>query len=340
MPDPTATPPDLQFLPAKCKLAHRLFAAFNDPLFRAAESDGTPVMVVQFGDREAALPLISLQREFGIPDDSPDGRMLALIAQSLDFVAGLRIGDPLPNEVLTGEASWEPDPVHLQIATTRLRLQLIGWLNTGSGTEKPDLDADSLLQVADDPHLREQVQEAMARAASVLAVDSSAEVVSLLEKLGQELAYVEALRDRLLRRLRSMMTKLERLPRGWHRDVMHTDRLNQVRRLGATALRRISARFDELDAQTGEVMSVLRNIEGHRAFIRSSRDWLYRSQRAWEPILVEWDAAGTEIDEKTLALLTRTYQFLAPRFMAATEWFSAIRSRRTVDPDRLPGMVW
>lgn len=340
MEDVTATPHDLQFPPSRCKLAHRLFTAFSNPLFRAAESDGTPVMVVQLGDKEAALPLISLQREFGIPDDSADGRMLALIAQSLDFVAGLRLGDALPKEVLTGEASWEPDLVHFQIATTRLKLQLIEWLNAGSGADKPDLDAESLLQVADDPHLREQVQDAMARAASALGVDSSATVLGLLENLGHELAYIEALRARLLRRLRNMTAKLDRLPRGWHRDVMHTDRLIQVRRLSATALRRISARFDDLDAQTGEVMSALRNIDGQRAFIRSSRDWLYRSQRAWEPILAEWDVAGTEINEKSLALLTRTYQFLAPRFMPVTEWVSVNNPRRAVDPDCLPGMVW
>jgi len=340
MQDVTATPDDLECLPSTCTLTHRLFTAFKDPVFRTAESDGTPVMVVRLGDREAALPLTSLQREFGILDESADGRMLALIAQSLDFVAGLRLGDPLPNEVLNGEASWDLDPVHLQIATTRLKLQLIEWLNAGSGSEKPDLDAESLLQVADDPHLREQVQHAMARAASVLGVDSSANVVGLLETLGQELAYIEALRDRLLRRLRNMIAKLDRLPRGWHRDTMHTDRLMQVRRLSGTALRRISARFDELDAQTGEVMSALRNIDSQRAFIRFSRDWLYRSQRAWEPILAEWDAAETEINEKTLALLIRTYQFLAPRFMAATEWFSATRPRRAVDSENLPGMVW
>jgi hypothetical protein len=235
MQDVTATPHDLECLPTTCTLAHRLFAAFGDPVFRATESDSTPVMVVQLGDKEAALPLTSLQQEFGIPDDSADGRMLALITQSLDFVAGLRLGDPLPKEVLTGEASWELDPVHLQIATTRLKLQLIDWLNAGSGAEKPDLDAESLLQVTDDPHLREQVQDAMARAASVLSVDSSAEVVGLLETLGKELAYIEALRDRLLRRLRNMS---------------------------------------------------------------------------------------------------------APRFMAATEWFSATRPRRAVEPDHLPGMVW
>ena len=66
-------------------------------------------MVVKLGERDAAIPLRSLQREFGIPDDSDDGRMLGLIAQSLDFVTGVQIGDALPTEVLTGQASWEPD---------------------------------------------------------------------------------------------------------------------------------------------------------------------------------------------------------------------------------------
>ena len=70
-----------------CTLTHRVFTSFGDPLFRQAETDGTPVMVVKLGDKEAAIPLRSLQREFGIPDDSDDGRMLGLIAQSLDFIA-------------------------------------------------------------------------------------------------------------------------------------------------------------------------------------------------------------------------------------------------------------
>src|SRR6476661_6490578 len=86
--------------PEHCILQHRLFASFADPLLRRAESDGAPVMVVKLGDREAAIPLRSLQREFAIADDSDDGRMLGLIAQSLDFISLLRVGDALPTEVL------------------------------------------------------------------------------------------------------------------------------------------------------------------------------------------------------------------------------------------------
>ena len=43
-------------------------------------------MVVKLGEKEAAIPLRSMQREFGIADESDDGQMLGLIAQSLDFI--------------------------------------------------------------------------------------------------------------------------------------------------------------------------------------------------------------------------------------------------------------
>jgi hypothetical protein len=46
----------------RCCLIHRVFATFGDPLFRRAESDGAPVMVVQLGEKQAAIPLGALQR--------------------------------------------------------------------------------------------------------------------------------------------------------------------------------------------------------------------------------------------------------------------------------------
>lgn len=269
--------------PDHCCLTHRVFAMFGDPLFRRAESDGAPVMVVHLGEKEAAIPLGALQREFGIADDSDDGRMLGLIAQSLDFVGGLHIGDPLPPEVLSGEASWEPDEVHLQIA--------------------------------DDAARRQQVQQAFAKAAKVLGLPVSQAVIHLVEELAQELAYIEALRDRLLRRVKAMAEKRNCVAHAYHGDASHLETLTQVRRLAATALKQIGHRFDELDAETGEVMAALRNSESQRTFIRSNRDWLYRTQRAWQPLLLEWDAAAIGFDDGVQLLLNRTYQFLAPRFM-------------------------
>ena len=324
--------------PEHCALAHRVFTSFGEPFFRRAETDGEPVMVVQLGEKEAAIPLRSLQREFSIPGASEDGRMLDLIAQSLDFVAGLRLGDALPAEVVSGQASWEPDELHLQIANARLQWQLVAWLNSGTGADTPQLDADSLLQIADDPSRRQQVQQAFAKAADELDVPNSQAVVHLVEELANELAYVEALRTRLLNRVKAMTDKLNRIAQTYRGDGPHLETLTQVRRLATGALKEFTRRFDELDAQTGEVMSALRNTESQRSFIRTNRDWLYRTQRAWQSLLLEWDAAALGFDDGVLQLLNRTYQFLAPRFMAVTEWTSFTRPAPKLN--KVKRMVW
>ena len=323
----------------RCTLSHRVFTSFGEPLFRRAETDGAPVMVVMLGEREAAIPLHSLQHEFAIADESDDGRMLALIARSLDFINCLRPGDALPAEVLTGQASWEPDSVHLQIANARLQWQLVAWLNSGTGADTPDLDSEALLQVADDPARRQQVQQAFDKAADELGLASREAVIQLVAELAQELAYIEALRDRLLRRVQSMMGKLDRMAQAYRGDGSHLETLTQVRRLTTVALKQIKYRFDELDGQTGEVMAALRNAGSQQTFIRSNRDWLYLSQRAWQALLAEWDGAGISFDEGILQLLGRTYQFLAPRFMPVTEWTSRLRPAAQKQRGRKQ-MVW
>ncbi len=341
-PDATATDPfpSDNATPAICALDHRLFSQLKAPLFRRSETDNTPVMVIRLGERDAAIPLRALQNECGIEDDSPDGRMLGLIAESLDYVTGLRIGDALPPEVCTGEASWEPDPIHLKLAATRLQLQLVHWLGASSGREQPNLDADALLQAADDPALRQQVQEAFDQAALALGLPDATEVVSGLEDLARELAYIEALRDRLLRRVRSVTRKLAPGTLGLRSNSSRLETLTQVRRLSSAALKQIAARFDELDAQTGEVMAALRNADSQRTFIRSNRDWLYRSQRAWEPLLRDWDPITDMHDEEFWPLLVRSYQFLAPRFMAVTEWTMVTRQLPRKKSQMQAQMIW
>jgi hypothetical protein len=335
MAPPTLEPQD------HCRLKHRLFSRFGDPLFRRAETDGTPVMVVLLGEREAALPLRALQREFDIADESEDGRMLALIAASLDFVTSLRLGDALPAEVLSGEASWEPSPQHLRLANARLRLQLAAWARTGTGEDQSALDPQALMAAADAPAMRQPVQEACRRAAEELKLPGPDAVAPMLEALGQELAYVEALRERLLRPVQSVATKLTRMAQGWRGDAAQLEKLTQVRRLNQVAVRRIGGRFEELDAQTGEVLAALRNLESQKTFIRSNRDWLYRTLRAWQPLLLEWGSVGFTFDDRVRAALENAYRFLAPRFMPVTEW-AAITLPGAAQQKKAEehGMVW
>ena len=324
--------------PTHCVLEHRMFALFQDPVFRRADTDGTPVMAVRLGDRDAAMPLRSLQREFGIGDSTHDGTVLAAIAEALDFVPILRLGDPLPPEILTGDASWEPGPTHQRLALIRLQMQLVAWLHGGDGAEPIVLDAAALAGLEDDPVLRQQIQEAFQRAAESLGLPSKDAVIEQMESLAFELAFIESLRERLLELVRQMARRLERLSRGFRGDTEQRATLDRLRHLSGEALRQISHRFEQQDAQAGEVMAALRHLESHRHFIRANRDWLYRSHMAWEPLLADWDKAGEALNEPLRALLARTYQFLAPRFMPVTEW---LKHRKTnPKPGAGPRMEW
>lgn len=275
---------------------------------------------MSLGDKTAALPLRSLQLELGIEETSTDGRMLALIARALQFVNDLRPGDALPAEVLGGAASWQPDEAHRQLAASRIKLQLAAWLADGTGTEWRDADSDVILATVDDPAMRQCIQQAFAEAARALSLPGLDAVVELVEDAARELAFVEALRARLLHRVEALSARVERLARGLRVDKTRLEVMSRVQKLTGTAAMRFRTSFEELDAQTGEVLAVLRNFESQRDFIRAHRDRLYGSLRAWEPLLADWDHAGADLDEKLWLLVGRTYRFLAPRYMPVQEW--------------------
>jgi molybdopterin biosynthesis enzyme len=50
----------------ECVLKHPLFARLPNPVFRRSDADGQAVVVLQLGAKEAAVPVASLAREFGI----------------------------------------------------------------------------------------------------------------------------------------------------------------------------------------------------------------------------------------------------------------------------------
>jgi hypothetical protein len=184
------------------------------------------------------------------------------------------------------------------------------------------------------------VQAAFARAAVELGLSGPNDVVAKLEELAGELAYIEALRDLLLRRVQTMMACLQRVPLSGHSGVGRNGTLMQVQRLTLIALRQIGQRFAEVDAQTSEVTAAMRNMESQQAFIRSNRDTLYRSQRAWDPLLKEWDSLPGSEEDRFWSLLARSYQFLAARYMPVQEWQIArtIRERGKATPAR--AMNW
>ena len=311
-------------VPTTVHFVHVGFAALAHGRFRLTKDDRVAALAITMDNTDVVVPIRAVARLFDIAPGSPDGRMLHLIEQSLNFVAELRIGDELPTEVSTGEASWSPRDHHYRTAVAKLQLQLVNWIG-GAATLDERVTGHMLVVSAEDPALRPRIQEALRKAATALDIAGGGSAVSaLIEDLSRELAYVEALRDWLLDRARAMLKRLIQASQ----DVPalaagRRETLFQVLRLASTAAADLADKFSEIDAQTAEIRSALRYIDKQKTFLRPHRDRLYCTLLTWDPLLTEWDKLPKTVAAEAdglWRLIDETYRFLAPRFMTVQQW--------------------
>ena len=302
MADPTTT----------CRFDHPGLAALGQPVFRLTEGDRLPALAIQLDGAEAVLPLAAVAKFFGIDTDSDDGRMLDLIGRSLQFVPSLGLNDPLPSEVLTGEASWSPSRAHRQIATARLQRDLLRWIAL-SGPEAKSA-----------PMFNEpEVDAGLRRLAAELALPGGGPAVAaLIEQLAEELSFMECMRERLLRRVQAMTRHLIVLAHdGTPLPQTRRETILQVARLAATGQAEITTRFERVDDQTKDLVAALRELEQRRSVLHTSRDWLYTALIAWDPNLRDFEDGPIIVNgERIWKVMDRLYRFLAPRYMSTQHW--------------------
>jgi hypothetical protein len=296
---------------------HKFFQSFEDLYFRITDA-GEPVAVLKLASNEAVLSFDGIKREFLLKEDSHDFRMLDKIAEALQFVRGLRPGDKLPKEVTTREASWEPQDKHRRIAYQRLTMQLVTWL---TGNEHVISNVSELAQVAEDPQVKKNIQLAFTEAAEELGLgrENREEVVRYIEKLAKELAYIEALRDTFAE-VQKIDEKLQGLRRIYGADRSMIETTDQVARLAQRALKVLSDYFEQVDAQTGEILAMLKNIDNQLGYIRQVRDELFRRLLPWEDFIQVWKTVFIVRSDDNTNKIRDIYQFLAPRYMQVNEW--------------------
>ncbi|PKU25134.1 hypothetical protein [Telmatospirillum siberiense] len=303
-------------LPSHIKLDHVVFSRFAECLFYLSAPSEEFVLSVNIGGNQVVLPVAGIIKEFVL--GPADVEMLELVGQSLRFVRGLRIGDALPKEVLTGEASWEVSQKHQMLARQRVLMQLVNWL---MGVETLLTSPEQLMQLANDPTTKKKVNEAFGEAAERLGLgrENREQMLPYVEKLSNELSYVEALRE-IVESIRAMLGKVEGLRKIYQREKTLLQTLDQVRKLMLVAVAEFDERIIELDAQTGEIIAVLQNLERQVLFIREKRDDLYVRLLAWREVIDEWRRVDVAMSLKMENVIARLYQFLAARYMKTDEW--------------------
>jgi hypothetical protein len=163
------------------------------------------------------------------------------------------------------------------------------------------------------------VRKAIDGAVVQLGNGDATEISSRVASVSEEMACIETMRRTLLRGMAGPQEKLLRL-RAADFSAARRDTLHQVQALTRRGLKQISARFDEVDGRLDDTLGMLKDVLATIGWLRRQRDWLFRTNHAWEPVFADWARASGHIDEFLWKIIERTYLFLAPRFMSFQEW--------------------
>lgn len=303
---------------------HVLFKA-PGAKFVGQGNDRTPMFAVDLGDTKGLLPIHAMKRQFNIAFDSPDDRMINLAVQSLKYVAEIRPGDNVPNEILTGKASWMIDPRHTEIARRRLELQLLASVGgargggdgaeSGAQGEAPALaDTKAITAHLERPENKAKLREAFRAAARAMgrAEDDTAYVLEKLAAFARELAYIEALREWFLQ-VGAINKKLQLVGRAYDGDRRLKGEIVQMRSLLMTAIREYRDIFTAVDAESADVIAALTVLEKKVDTVRRSRDQLHHLTLVWRDTVVQWRNCNRDNAARFAGAAQATYRFLANR---------------------------
>lgn len=292
--------------------------------FVLSRSTEEPVMMLKLGKLDAEVPVERLYGEFKIDPKGFDGQLLKMVVNGLNYVREIRPGDTIPNELIDGTASWRVDERHYLIAKGRLTVQLVTWL---TGGETVISSPAELEQIVEDPTTKARVNEAFRVIADKLAISGDPEVVveQRIETLAKELAFIEALRERM-GQLTVIRRGLEAAHRIYKNERTVREEIVRMQSLSLPPITDLEGRFAQVDAQTGEILAMLNKFEQNVSYIREMRDDLHQSLMPWDELLDGWQEVALDKGPALEALLKKTYQHLARKYSQASHWRLANRA--------------
>ena len=275
-----------------------------------------PRFYVLLGDVQASMDVRVLKDRFFITADSHDDKLIQMAVKGLRHVPDIRPGDAIPSEILDGSASWPIHARHRQIAERRLQVQLLSWV---SGKEMLMTDQAELGMFLEQLENKTKLKEAFEEAAVALGTERTNHeaVLVQIDLLARELCYIEALRERFTK-IGLIMDKLPVLRAAYSSDARLRDEIHRISMLMLRATTQYNKRFEEVDAQTCEIIGALKAVDRQVQYIRAARDQLHLVLRDWDPLLKRWEETPPRRARIMDQLLSDTYRLLAARFATAT----------------------
>ena len=299
---------------------HPYFRTNADGYFRLDDTNRRPVYVVSLGDQAGIVSFYSIRQELMAGEHGADQAMLDAVAAALNYVAEIRIGDDLPSEIVTGEASWQPAPHHAKLASGRVVASLVKWHELHSDPIARPHQLQRFLSAKVD---RAKISAALRALDDAVGAELGGMLAlnPILKEMVGKLAYIEALRESIerVRRIGDILETVRRIGGGQANDTHEVAAVlrvfNHMMRSFDDQLCSIDTRLHDMPAAVGDTAALYEHMRGVRNRLRCQLV-------AWEDQLDIWQGVDrnqiklTEVAPKVGAL----YRFLAPQYSPVDEW--------------------
>ena len=109
----------------------------------------------------------------------------------------------------------------------------------------------------------------------------------------------------------------------YRRDRGIEEELGRIENLIRRPVNEIGGILDQVDAQCGEILSLLRNLERQITFIRESRDDLHQRMMIWDDLVPKWVNMTVERSPEIEQAMKELYRFLARNYIIEKPWHLA-----------------
>lgn len=303
--------------PTHFNFDHAVFKV-KEAVFTLSPANGDPTYNVPLGEVRAALPIDLVAGSFGVAKESQDAELLKTVKRGLKYVKEIRPGDSIPSELLDGTASWSVEPHHREIAKARVALQF-AWSQEGKSLDS--VDRAEYEQLASLPDNQKKLQEAYGILAEKLGYgkEHKGELIGRGEELAREWTYIEALRDRF-GKIQKLYAGFATLRPIYKRERAIQEDVIRIRFLMKAPVDEITGMFEQLEANTGEIVNTMKKFPSQIRYIRDTRDSLHQKFMIWDGLIAEWSDVPLERSLKVDRLVRVSYRFLAHHFPLDSEW--------------------